>query len=207
MELALLREENARLKVERHRAPDSGRIIERMRHLGEASRDEPRVRTARRPARPRRRLSSAWRSVMRSWRPVTRSSRRCRGYASGSAGSRPKDSVRRPVIEPELGSSRRTPTSTCSWLWAQPRLRTLSRPRLEQTSASSFNAGDVCDYARMRGRRERRVERAGRRQRGAWWPRTSARSSLCVFGRARRQARSRAHRRSRAERKVGRPAY
>ena len=42
MELALLREENARLKVERHRAPDSGRIIERMRHLGEASRDEPR---------------------------------------------------------------------------------------------------------------------------------------------------------------------
>ena len=42
MELALLREENARLKVERHRAPDSGRIIERMRHLGEASGDEPR---------------------------------------------------------------------------------------------------------------------------------------------------------------------
>ena len=41
MELALLREENARLKVERHRAPDSGRIIEQMRHLGEASRDEP----------------------------------------------------------------------------------------------------------------------------------------------------------------------
>jgi hypothetical protein len=35
MELALLREENARLKVERHRAPDAGRIIDRMRHLGE----------------------------------------------------------------------------------------------------------------------------------------------------------------------------
>lgn len=33
MELALLREENARLKVERHRPPDAGRIIERMRHL------------------------------------------------------------------------------------------------------------------------------------------------------------------------------
>jgi len=34
MELALLREENARLKVERHRPPDAGRVIERMRHLG-----------------------------------------------------------------------------------------------------------------------------------------------------------------------------
>jgi hypothetical protein len=35
MELALLREENARLKVERHRAPDAGRVIERMRQIGE----------------------------------------------------------------------------------------------------------------------------------------------------------------------------
>jgi hypothetical protein len=34
MELALLREENARLKVERHRPPDVGRVIERMRNLG-----------------------------------------------------------------------------------------------------------------------------------------------------------------------------
>jgi hypothetical protein len=33
MELALLREENARLKVERHRRPDPGRIIDRMRDL------------------------------------------------------------------------------------------------------------------------------------------------------------------------------
>jgi hypothetical protein len=33
MELALLREENARLKVERHRPPDPGRIIDRMRNL------------------------------------------------------------------------------------------------------------------------------------------------------------------------------
>jgi uncharacterized membrane protein YccC len=41
MELALLREENARLKVERHRAPDAGRIIERMRHLGETPGDAP----------------------------------------------------------------------------------------------------------------------------------------------------------------------
>ena len=41
MELALLREENARLKVERHRAPDSGRIIERMRHLGQAPNGDP----------------------------------------------------------------------------------------------------------------------------------------------------------------------
>jgi hypothetical protein len=44
MELALLREENARLKVERHRAPDAGRVIERMRHIGgerpAGSRDE-----------------------------------------------------------------------------------------------------------------------------------------------------------------------
>jgi len=32
-ELALLREENAWLKVERHRAPDAGRVIERMREL------------------------------------------------------------------------------------------------------------------------------------------------------------------------------
>jgi hypothetical protein len=37
MELALLREENARLKVERHRPPDVGRVIERMRNLGLAS--------------------------------------------------------------------------------------------------------------------------------------------------------------------------
>jgi hypothetical protein len=36
MELTLLREENARLKVERHRAPDTGRVLERMRHLGDA---------------------------------------------------------------------------------------------------------------------------------------------------------------------------
>src|ERR1700730_14973390 len=36
MELALLREEDARVKVERHRAPDAGRVIERMRHLGQA---------------------------------------------------------------------------------------------------------------------------------------------------------------------------
>ncbi len=35
MELALLREENARLKVERHRPPDAGRVIERMRDLGQ----------------------------------------------------------------------------------------------------------------------------------------------------------------------------
>ncbi len=34
MELSLLREENARLKVERHRPPDAGRVIERMRDLG-----------------------------------------------------------------------------------------------------------------------------------------------------------------------------
>jgi hypothetical protein len=37
MELALLREENARLKVERHRPPDPGRIIERMRDLRQES--------------------------------------------------------------------------------------------------------------------------------------------------------------------------
>jgi hypothetical protein len=36
-ELALLREENAWLKVERHRPPDAGRIVERMRELGQAS--------------------------------------------------------------------------------------------------------------------------------------------------------------------------
>ncbi len=36
-ELALLREENAWLKVERHRAPDAGRIVERMRELAQAS--------------------------------------------------------------------------------------------------------------------------------------------------------------------------
>ena len=35
-ELALLREENAWLKVERHRPPDAGRIIERMRELAKA---------------------------------------------------------------------------------------------------------------------------------------------------------------------------
>lgn len=35
MELALLREENARLKVEQHRPPDAGRIVERMRHLAD----------------------------------------------------------------------------------------------------------------------------------------------------------------------------
>jgi hypothetical protein len=35
-ELALLREENAWLKVERHRAPDAGRIVERMRDLSRA---------------------------------------------------------------------------------------------------------------------------------------------------------------------------
>jgi hypothetical protein len=34
MELALLREENARLNVERHRPTDVGRVIERMRNLG-----------------------------------------------------------------------------------------------------------------------------------------------------------------------------
>lgn len=37
MELALLREENARLKVERHRRPDPGRIIDRMRDLRQES--------------------------------------------------------------------------------------------------------------------------------------------------------------------------
>jgi len=36
-ELALLREENARLKVERHRTPDSGQVIDRMRSLVEAA--------------------------------------------------------------------------------------------------------------------------------------------------------------------------
>ncbi len=36
-ELALLREENAWLKVERHRPPDAGRIIESMRELADAS--------------------------------------------------------------------------------------------------------------------------------------------------------------------------
>jgi len=41
-ELALLREENAWLKVERHRAPDSGRIVESMRELAQA----PRVQAA-----------------------------------------------------------------------------------------------------------------------------------------------------------------
>jgi hypothetical protein len=41
MELALLREENARLKVERHRPPDAGRVIERMRHLGDGESIEP----------------------------------------------------------------------------------------------------------------------------------------------------------------------
>lgn len=37
MELALLREENARLKVERHRPPDPGRVIDRMRSLRQES--------------------------------------------------------------------------------------------------------------------------------------------------------------------------
>jgi hypothetical protein len=41
MELALLREENARLKVERHRPADAGRVIERMRHLGGEPTAEP----------------------------------------------------------------------------------------------------------------------------------------------------------------------
>jgi hypothetical protein len=36
-EVALLREENAWLKVERHRPPDAGRIVERMRELGQAA--------------------------------------------------------------------------------------------------------------------------------------------------------------------------
>lgn len=35
VELALLREENARLKVERHRPVDAGHVIERMRSLGQ----------------------------------------------------------------------------------------------------------------------------------------------------------------------------
>jgi hypothetical protein len=35
-ELALLREENAWLKVERHRPPDTGRIVESMRELAQA---------------------------------------------------------------------------------------------------------------------------------------------------------------------------
>jgi uncharacterized small protein (DUF1192 family) len=36
-ELALLREENAWLKVERHRPPDTGRVVERMRELGQGT--------------------------------------------------------------------------------------------------------------------------------------------------------------------------
>ena len=40
-ELALLREENAWLKVERHRPPDTGRIVERMRELGQAAGGQP----------------------------------------------------------------------------------------------------------------------------------------------------------------------
>jgi len=47
MELALLREENARLKIERHRAPDAGRVIERMRDL--AGEGEDRSRRASQP--------------------------------------------------------------------------------------------------------------------------------------------------------------
>lgn len=37
MELTLLREENARLKVEQHRPADAGRIVERMRSLGQGN--------------------------------------------------------------------------------------------------------------------------------------------------------------------------
>jgi hypothetical protein len=40
-ELALLREENAWLKVERHRPPDTGRVVERMRKLGQAAQVQP----------------------------------------------------------------------------------------------------------------------------------------------------------------------
>jgi len=54
MELALLREENARLKVERHRQPDTGRVIERMRdlrleHIAEGDDEEAASRSDRQP--------------------------------------------------------------------------------------------------------------------------------------------------------------
>ncbi len=41
-ELALLREENARLKVERHRPADAGRVIERMRAIRQDAPGAPR---------------------------------------------------------------------------------------------------------------------------------------------------------------------
>jgi hypothetical protein len=47
-ELALLREENAWLKVERHRRPDTGRVVESMRELAQA----PAVQTAETEASP-----------------------------------------------------------------------------------------------------------------------------------------------------------
>ncbi len=50
MELALLREENARLKVERHRPPDAGLVIERMRDLGHERAAERQDEEAVRPA-------------------------------------------------------------------------------------------------------------------------------------------------------------
>jgi hypothetical protein len=53
-ELALLREENAWLKVERHRPPDTGRIVESMRELGQAPNapaDESEASSATDPAR------------------------------------------------------------------------------------------------------------------------------------------------------------
>jgi hypothetical protein len=43
MELELLREENARLKLERHRSPDAGAVIERVRDLSSDTGDEENV--------------------------------------------------------------------------------------------------------------------------------------------------------------------
>jgi hypothetical protein len=85
-ELALLREENARLKVERHRPTDAGHVIERMRSIRPESRSGQPEESAAQPAHVIVECLAVRDGLMEACREVQRAMEGIRGRLGALAG-------------------------------------------------------------------------------------------------------------------------
>jgi hypothetical protein len=105
MELALLREENARLKVEQHRPADAGRMIDRMRHFERthcSGQPDQAGGADRGPAEAVEELVLMRDGLVEACREIQRSSQAIRGRLTGLSAAVESESPRHVLARPAV---------------------------------------------------------------------------------------------------------